>query len=86
VILDVVFNHTAEGNECGPTISMRGLDNRVYYMLAPGGCTDGALAARWGRGMGWGVGLGAWCLASGLSAAGCAQTNHQSSECCIELH
>ncbi|KIZ04667.1 glycogen operon protein GlgX [Monoraphidium neglectum] len=37
VILDVVFNHTAEGNEAGPTISMRGLDNRVYYMLAPGG-------------------------------------------------
>ncbi|KAG2454971.1 hypothetical protein HYH02_000797 [Chlamydomonas schloesseri] len=37
VILDVVFNHTAEGNERGPTISFRGLDNRVYYMLAPGG-------------------------------------------------
>lgn len=37
VILDVVFNHTAEGNEAGPTLSMRGLDNRVYYMLAPGG-------------------------------------------------
>ncbi|KAI8476733.1 MAG: isoamylase [Monoraphidium minutum] len=37
VILDVVFNHSAEGNEAGPTISMRGLDNRVYYMLAPGG-------------------------------------------------
>lgn len=37
VILDVVFNHTAEGNEMGPTISFRGLDNRVYYMLAPGG-------------------------------------------------
>ncbi|KAG1669600.1 hypothetical protein FOA52_006373 [Chlamydomonas sp. UWO 241] len=37
VILDVVFNHTAEGNELGPTLSFRGLDNRVYYMLAPGG-------------------------------------------------
>ena len=37
VILDVVFNHTAEGNERGPAISLRGLDNRTYYMLAPGG-------------------------------------------------
>src|SRR5256885_6859923 len=37
VILDVVFNHTAEGNEQGPTISFRGLDNRTYYMLTPGG-------------------------------------------------
>jgi isoamylase len=37
VILDVVFNHTAEGSEAGPTLSFRGLDNRVYYMLAPGG-------------------------------------------------
>jgi len=37
VILDVVFNHTAEGNEMGPSISFRGLDNRVYYMLAPEG-------------------------------------------------
>lgn len=35
VILDVVFNHTAEGNDKGPTLSFRGLDNRVYYMLAP---------------------------------------------------
>ncbi len=33
VILDVVFNHTAEGNETGPTISFRSLDNVVYYML-----------------------------------------------------
>ncbi|MDR1613261.1 MAG: glycogen debranching protein GlgX [Planctomycetota bacterium] len=33
VILDVVFNHTAEGDERGPTISFRGLDNPVYYML-----------------------------------------------------
>ena len=35
VILDVVFNHTAEGNEMGPTISFRGIDNRVFYMTAP---------------------------------------------------
>ncbi|HVY21898.1 MAG TPA: glycogen debranching protein GlgX [Steroidobacteraceae bacterium] len=33
VILDVVFNHTAEGNELGPTLSMRGLDNQAYYSL-----------------------------------------------------
>ncbi|MDR0456425.1 MAG: glycogen debranching protein GlgX [Treponema sp.] len=33
VILDIVFNHTAEGNEMGPTFSFRGLDNSVYYML-----------------------------------------------------
>ena len=33
VILDVVFNHTAEGNESGPTFSFRGLDNRIYYLL-----------------------------------------------------
>jgi glycogen operon protein len=37
VILDVVFNHTAEGNERGPTISFRGLDNKTYYMLTPDG-------------------------------------------------
>jgi pullulanase/glycogen debranching enzyme len=37
VILDVVFNHTAEGNEQGPTVSMRGLDNSVYYMTAAKG-------------------------------------------------
>ena len=37
VILDVVFNHTAEGNELGPTISFRGIDNKTYYMLAPDG-------------------------------------------------
>ncbi|PPK65440.1 glycogen debranching protein GlgX [Actinokineospora auranticolor] len=37
VMLDVVFNHTAEGNELGPTISFRGLDNRTYYMLTPEG-------------------------------------------------
>lgn len=32
VIIDVVFNHTAEGNDLGPTISFKGIDNRVYYM------------------------------------------------------
>ncbi len=37
VILDVVFNHTAEGNEHGPTLSFKGLENRVYYMLENGG-------------------------------------------------
>ncbi|MEV7967117.1 glycogen debranching protein GlgX [Sphaerisporangium sp. NPDC088356] len=37
VILDVVFNHTAEGNEQGPTISFKGLDNATYYMLTPEG-------------------------------------------------
>src|SRR5690606_35811686 len=37
VVLDVVFNHTAEGNEQGPTISFRGLDNATYYMLTPRG-------------------------------------------------
>ena len=37
VILDVVFNHTAEGNELGPTLSFRGLDNTTYYMLTPNG-------------------------------------------------
>jgi len=37
VILDVVFNHTAEGNELGPTLSFKGLENRVYYMLSDGG-------------------------------------------------
>jgi isoamylase len=34
VILDVVFNHTAEGNELGPTLSLRGIDNKSYYTLA----------------------------------------------------
>ena len=37
VILDVVFNHTAEGNEKGPVFSFKGLDNQVYYMLTPDG-------------------------------------------------
>ncbi|MGK3971529.1 glycogen debranching protein GlgX [Sorangium sp. So ce118] len=37
VILDVVFNHTGEGNERGPTLSFRGIDNKTYYMLTPDG-------------------------------------------------
>lgn len=37
VILDVVFNHTAEGNEKGPFFSFKGIDNNVYYMLTPEG-------------------------------------------------
>ncbi|MCB6177266.1 glycogen debranching protein GlgX [Rhodobacter sp. Har01] len=37
VILDVVFNHTGEGDEWGPTLSFRGLDNASYYRLADGG-------------------------------------------------
>lgn len=37
VILDVVFNHTAEGNEHGPFISFKGFDNRIYYILTPDG-------------------------------------------------
>ncbi|MFN2400434.1 MAG: glycogen debranching protein GlgX [Gemmatimonadaceae bacterium] len=35
VILDVVYNHTAEGNHLGPTLSLRGIDNRAYYRLDP---------------------------------------------------
>ncbi len=35
VILDVVYNHTGEGNQMGPTLSMRGVDNASYYRLAP---------------------------------------------------
>jgi isoamylase len=35
VILDVVYNHTAEGNEMGPTLSFRGIDNANYYLLSP---------------------------------------------------
>ncbi|MGP3913678.1 glycogen debranching protein [Nonomuraea sp. 10N515B] len=37
VLLDVVFNHTAEGDERGPSISFKGLDNATYYMLTPDG-------------------------------------------------
>ncbi|MEO6828351.1 MAG: glycogen debranching protein GlgX [Acidobacteriaceae bacterium] len=36
VILDVVYNHTAEGNERGPTLSFKGIDNSTYYSLIPG--------------------------------------------------
>ncbi|MHB8623973.1 MAG: glycogen debranching protein GlgX [Sulfuricaulis sp.] len=35
VILDVVYNHTAEGNQLGPTLSFRGIDNEAYYRLSP---------------------------------------------------
>jgi len=35
VILDVVYNHTAEGNQLGPTLSFRGIDNPAYYRLSP---------------------------------------------------
>ena len=37
VILDVVFNHTAEGNEMGPSFCFKGIDNNIYYMLTPDG-------------------------------------------------
>lgn len=33
VVLDVVYNHPAEGNELGPTLSMKGVDNAIYYRL-----------------------------------------------------
>ena len=36
VILDVVYNHTAEGNHLGPTLSFKGLDNTAYYRLVEG--------------------------------------------------
>ena len=35
MILDVVYNHTCEGNHLGPTLSFRGIDNAVYYKLSP---------------------------------------------------
>jgi isoamylase len=35
VILDVVYNHTAEGNHLGPTLSFKGIDNAAYYRLDP---------------------------------------------------
>ncbi|MGA3010280.1 MAG: glycogen debranching protein GlgX [Terracidiphilus sp.] len=38
VILDVVLNHTAEGDELGPTISLRGIENSIFYMLQENGC------------------------------------------------
>jgi isoamylase len=36
VILDVVYNHTAEGNHLGPTLSFKGIDNPTYYRLVDG--------------------------------------------------
>ena len=36
MILDVVYNHTGEGNQLGPTLSLRGVDNSAYYRLMPG--------------------------------------------------
>jgi isoamylase len=39
VFLDMVFNHTAEGSENGPTLSFKGLENQIYYMLGDGGRT-----------------------------------------------
>lgn len=44
VILDVVYNHTAETDELGPTLSLRGIDNQTYYHLAPG---NPGLYANW---------------------------------------
>ena len=44
VMLDVVFNHTAEGNENGPDISFRGIDNKTYYMLTPKATTSTSAA------------------------------------------
>ena len=41
VILDVVYNHTAEGSERGPTLSLRGLDNATYYRLEPAPAATG---------------------------------------------
>ena len=35
VMIDVVYNHTAEGNHLGPTLSFKGIDNASYYKLAP---------------------------------------------------
>jgi len=39
VILDVVFNHTDEGNQFGPTFSFKGIDNLSYYLLVPWICS-----------------------------------------------
>lgn len=38
IILDIVLNHTAEGDELGPTISLRGIENSIFYMLEENGC------------------------------------------------
>src|SRR4029077_17000974 len=45
VLLDVVFNHTAEGNEHGPTLCFRGIDNPTYYMLENGGFWEASYTA-----------------------------------------
>ena len=55
VVLDVVYNHTAETDELGPTLSFRGIDNQLYYHLRPG---DPALYANW-TGCGNSLNLGA---------------------------
>src|SRR5207249_2789434 len=47
VILDVVYNHTAEGNEMGPTIAFRGIDNAAYYRLVDGGYQVGNFPPLW---------------------------------------
>jgi len=50
VLLDVVYNHTAEGNHLGPTLCFRGLDNAVYYRLSPEsitGCRRSIRATPW---------------------------------------
>ncbi|MEK7757879.1 MAG: alpha-amylase family glycosyl hydrolase, partial [Planctomycetota bacterium] len=47
VILDVVYNHTAEGNELGPTLSLRGIDNRTYYCLTGGPSDPGRYYANY---------------------------------------
>ena len=46
VILDVVFNHTAEGNELGPTLCFRGIENSIFYMLAETNVLIGTTRAR----------------------------------------
>jgi glycogen operon protein len=47
VILDVVYNHTGEGNELGPTLSLRGIDNSTYYALAGGPSDPGRYYMNW---------------------------------------
>ncbi len=47
VILDVVYNHTAEGNEMGPTLSFRGIDNPTYYCLTGSGREPGRYYMNW---------------------------------------
>jgi isoamylase len=47
VILDVVYNHTAEGSELGPTVSFRGIDNTTYYVLTGGPHDPGRYYENW---------------------------------------